>query len=157
MVLGYSLVVQRGNGLLVVWPWAISINIFHGVLDLLFHARLDSSLPLVTFVFNCLYLSLLLCVCICWDPLYWLSFQGRFCVTAGLCTGCNLFGVRTLSCNPSCFFLIKIRWKKNLTFMKKNVQKYFWHFPLIYEYVRETVPLISEIDKVVYAISSFIQ
>ncbi|CAN6850023.1 unnamed protein product, partial [Brassica oleracea var. botrytis] len=81
MVLGYSLVVQRGNGLLVVWPWAISINIFHGVLDLLFHARLDSSLAepgrlcsLVTFVFNCLYLSLLLCVCICWDPLYWLSF-----------------------------------------------------------------------------------
>ncbi|CAF1920880.1 unnamed protein product [Brassica napus] len=72
MVLRYSLVVQGGNGLLVVWPWAISISIFHGVLNLLFHARLESS-P-VTFVFSCLYLSLLLCVCICWDPLYWLSF-----------------------------------------------------------------------------------
>ena len=35
-------------------------------------------------------------------------------VTVGLCTGCNLFGVKPQSCNRSCFFLIKSGEKKEL-------------------------------------------
>ncbi|KAL0680965.1 hypothetical protein Bca4012_047812 [Brassica carinata] len=84
---GYSLTVQGGSGLLVVWPWAISISIFHGVLNLLFHVRLEPS-P-VMFGFSRLYLLWLLCVCVYCHPFNGLSFQDRLCVTVGLCTECN--------------------------------------------------------------------